>query len=74
MENMPVYYLDWKKVNKLKEKERDEVRSLYRDLLCYMSDDKIGPVKSIYHTLSKAGLLKDADIENRDEKINKIIE
>jgi len=73
MENT-IYYLDWKKVNKLDSDERSSVHNYYRDMISYFSNNQTFAAKSIQHTLLKAGYIKNASEEQRDDKINSIID
>lgn len=72
MENT-IYYLDWKKVNKLDNEERGSVHNYYRDMISYFSNNQTFAAKSIQYTLLKAGFIKNASEEQRDNKIDRII-
>jgi hypothetical protein len=67
------YFLDLEKISVLDGEVRKIVMSLYHDYLSSVDNGRIEMATSYYHTLNRAGYLKNALGEDRKEKINTVI-
>jgi hypothetical protein len=65
------YYLNLKKVSKLKDsEERERIHRYYQDMMHSFSDNRKPMATSIFNTLYKAGYLKNLRDERIDEVLN----
>ncbi len=69
--NLQDYYLDIKKINKLKKQhDRETIHGYYRDMLFNAQDGRTILSQSLFNTLLENGYL----ISIRNEKIDKIVD
>ncbi len=68
------YYLYINKVSILSsEDDRQNIHSYYRDMVYAFSDGRLAQGRSSMNSLIRSGYLKSLIEEDRDEKINKIL-
>jgi hypothetical protein len=67
------YFLDLEKISVLDAEVRKIVLNLYHDYLNSVDHGRIEMATSYYHTLNRAGYLKNALEEDRREKINTVL-
>lgn len=73
-EDFGKYYLDLDVVNKIEDKEeRDMIHSYYRDMITWADDGRTTTATSFFHTLDKAGYIKNRETEDRQEKLGELI-
>ena len=73
-EDFGKYYLDLDVVNNITDKEeRDMIHSYYRDMITWADDGRITTATSFFHTLEKAGYIKNRETEDRQEKLGELI-
>jgi hypothetical protein len=72
--NIADYYLDLDKVSTLNtEDERQYIHNYYRDMMYAVAEKRYDQAQSIMTTLIRAGYLKNATQEERQEKIETIL-
>ena len=67
------FYLDLNKVSKLNKYEGDIIHNYYRDMMYAVAEKRYDQAQSIMTTLIRAGYLKNATQEERQEKIETIL-
>jgi hypothetical protein len=71
--NLSDYYLDIKELSKLSDFEKESIHSYYRDMLMYSHEKRYVIASSYFNTLQKAGYVKNATQESREEKLGELI-
>lgn len=71
--NYSDWYLDLKKIKNLSKDEQDNIHSYYQAMLEAESNNRPTMSSSFFHTLQKAGYIKNVTQENREEKIGELI-
>lgn len=73
--NYGKYYLDIKKVSKMRDQiEVDRIHAYYKDFLYSIIENTTQRTESLFHTLHMAGYLRDSEQESRDNKINQVLD
>jgi len=67
------WYLDLNAISSLSKDEKDNINSYYIQMLESHNDSRFHVASSLFHTLQKAGYIKNATTENRDEKLGELI-
>jgi hypothetical protein len=67
------YYLDLSAMKELSKDEQDNIHSYYREMLHSEIDNRKSMAQSFFNTLQKAGYIKNATQENREEKLGELI-
>ena len=67
------YYLDLSAIKDLSKDEQDNIHSYYREMLHSEIDNRKSMAQSFFNTLQKAGYIKNATQESREEKLGELI-
>jgi len=67
------YYLDLSAIKDLSQSEQDNTHYYYREMLHCELDNRKSMAQSFFNTLQKAGYIKNATQESREEKIGELI-
>jgi len=67
------WYLDLSTIKDLSKDEQNNIHSYYREMLNYEFEKRNTISQSFFNTLQKAGYIKNATQENREEKIGELI-
>jgi len=67
------WYLDLSTIKDLTKDEQDNIHSYYREMLHSEIDNKKSMAQSFFNTLQKAGYIKNATQESREEKLGELI-
>jgi len=67
------YYLDLSAMKDLSKDEQDNIHVYYREMLHSELDNRKSMAQSFFNTLLKAGYIKNATQENREEKLGELI-
>jgi hypothetical protein len=72
--NYSEWYLDLKSIADLPKEEKENINSYYREMLNCEFDNRKNMASSFFHTLQKAGYIKNASQEDRSEKLELILD
>ena len=67
------WYLDLSAIKNLTKDEQDNIHSYYREMLHSEIDNRKSMAQSFFNTLQKAGYIKNATQESREEKLGELI-
>ena len=67
------YYLDLSKLDKIKQKESENIHRMYTDMLHYMTDSREMMAMSLFNTLEMGGYIKNRQTEEREDKLGTLI-
>ena len=67
------WYLDLSAMVELTKDEQDNIHSYYREMLHSSMDNRNDMAQSFFYTLQKSGYIKNATQENREEKLDELI-
>ena len=67
------WYLDLSTIKDLSKDEQDNIHGYYREMLHSEIDNRKPMAQSFFNTLQKAGYIKNATQESREEKIGELI-
>lgn len=71
--NYGEWYLDLSALKDLTKDEQDNIHSYYREIFHAFSENRFDMAESFFHTLQKAGYIKNFTQENREEKLGELI-
>jgi hypothetical protein len=67
------WYLDLSTIKDLTKDEQHNIHSYYREMLHSEIDNRKSMAQSFFNTLQKAGYIKNATQESREEKLGELI-